>query len=125
MNNSNVIVDSTVVSSSIIPLTQKPLPVPSNALAPRPSYTIEKVARMYERHLVLPSKVWDVIETVAFTAHPQAPLIVLALELKTMYPLLPAFESCRMLAEREVEITVNMIQLLRIVALANKKHILQ
>lgn len=125
MSMNTVIVDSTVVSSSIVPLTQKPLPAATDALVRRPSYPVEKVRRMYERHLVLPSKIWDEIETVSFTAHPQAQLILLAFELQSLYPLLPAYESCTRLAPMEAEITLNMIQLLRIVTLAKKKNILQ
>lgn len=118
-------IDSYVVSSSVM---DAPKPAPVKALVPNlvhEPYSYERVARMFDRKLPLPSRVWDEIKTVTFEAFVRAPMITLALELRAMFPSSPAFTSWRNLRGGYIEIELTMIQLLRIVGLAKQKRILQ
>ncbi len=136
-----LIVDSVVVSSTIVPNTNPPpapavppqskqTPLPQSAprgikaLALKTDYSPVRVERMYKRHLPIPSSVWDSIKWIAWTAHPRAPLIVLAREISARGEE-PAFVLLRPLTQMLSEITLTKHHLFRIVELAKQKNILQ
>lgn len=71
-------IDSYVVSSTVI---DAPKPAPVTALVPNLAdepYSHERIARMFDRKLPLPSAIWDNIKSVVFVAFVRAPIIELA-----------------------------------------------
>lgn len=119
-----LIIDSSVVSSSIVSSSALPI-APTATRAIEPAYDIERIERMFERKLPVPTAWWEGITYVIFVAFINAPLIEIAIDLQKEFPNLQAFSAWRALHGGYIEIKLNMIQLLRIVGAAKRNRILQ
>ncbi len=123
-------IDSIVVSSTVIhaPI-QRPAAAPrveTNLPARRSvEFAPERVARMYARHLPVPTNFWDGVAAISYCAFIDSYLIKLTQSLQKEYPTTPAFRAWRNLPENHVKVSYTMIQLYRIVVLAKHLRILQ